>query len=156
VATIEEYGTDAPRVDLLLRQHARNEDEIEALQGRIEALRAQPPPVLTVDEAGLDDLGEFLFHALTTSENPKRTRSALAGFIQRIIVEDERVQVVYWPKVLIGALSENRGPLQSPVPSKHVWLPIVDAYRTLCIALSAEARAVFESVAVLRPIADDY
>jgi hypothetical protein len=27
-----------------------------------------------------------------------------------------------------------------------VWLPIVDAYRTICIAPTPEARAVFEAV----------
>lgn len=139
VSTIEEHGPGAPRVDLLLRQHARNEDEIESLQVRVAALRAQPPPVLTVDEEGLDELGDLLYHAMTTTENPKRTRAALAGFVQRVILEDERVQVVYWPEVVIGSMSGNRG-LLSPVPSKHVWLPVRPVLGTATFSRRLPAR----------------
>ena len=30
--------------------------------------------------------------------------------------------------------------------SSEIWLPIVDAYRTICIAPSSEARAEFEAI----------
>jgi hypothetical protein len=50
-------------------------------------------------------------------------------------------------------VSEKRKDPQLLAGPRFVWLPIVDAYRTICIAPSLEVKAVFDSIRELEAVA---
>ncbi|MDP1674735.1 MAG: recombinase family protein, partial [Burkholderiales bacterium] len=73
------------------------------------------PPQVTVDEADLDSVRDFVREIITTSDNPRKVREFLSGFVERITIRDDGAEIEFRRDRLVTANATET------VHSKKVW-----------------------------------
>lgn len=122
---LELHGRDAPDLGDLTQRLRANKRELQRLEKEIARIDAEQPPEITISEADLADLREFLLDRMRDRSDVKRTRAFFGELIDRIDVLGDEVQIRYRPDRLVGADT-------AAVHSSEKWLPGPGLLRTVC------------------------
>lgn len=124
VASIEALGPAAGDPRILVQRINTHQTRIDALEAQIREVESREPPAITVTEEDLDQIAEFLRAVLTTSENPRKTRSFLANIVDRVYIEGDVARIRYRPEALTARQGTDR------FAAEVVWLPAPTLLRT--------------------------
>lgn len=132
---LELHGVDAPNLGdltLRLRELKVHRDELDRELIKIESEAA---PQVVISDAELNQMASVFRDTMMNPGDPKKTRSVLSSFINKIELGSTQVKVSYNPDKLM-----NRA--LGTVHSEDIWLPDVHPLRTNFIVLELPDRFV--------------
>jgi hypothetical protein len=109
---LELHGKDAPNLGDLTKRLRANNEEMRGLEDALRQFDQETAPI--VEPVDTVELYELLLDCI--HDDPKRTRAFFSGFIRKITVQTDHIQLEYDPNKLIFNQSYV-------VPSKMNWLP---------------------------------
>ncbi len=85
------------------------------------------PPQVTIDEADLDSVRDFVREVIAESDNPRKVREFLSGFVDRIIIRDSGADIEFRRDRLVTANATET------VHSRKIWGAVPGSLRTAVI-----------------------
>lgn len=113
---LELHGRDAPNLGDLTERLRDMNTAVRQLEGNLAALNAEQPPTPDIGPAQVSELCDFLLSSLSRGD-PAKARQFFQGFVDRIDIHDETVEIRYNPALLV------RGRPEGVVHSMRNWLP---------------------------------
>lgn len=121
--TIEELGSRAVNVGMLVHRLQDHEDQRLTLEREIDDICNETPPVVDITEADTDELADFLTEIIKENNNPKRARAFFSSFIEHIEVGDSDIVITYRPEFIASTRVSTSSDGGRIVPSEEIWLP---------------------------------
>lgn len=113
---LELHGRHAPNMGDLTERLREHNATVRRLEAELVKLDAETPPAPDIGEQDVAELCRFLLDSLNHGD-PVKARQFFHGFIDRIDIADDTVEIHYNPAVLV------RGRPEGVVHSMRNWLP---------------------------------
>lgn len=92
-----------------------NKNKVKSLESELAELEAAVAPAADVGSIDIDDIRAVLIDAITSTENPKKTRALISKFVTKIFLANDEVRIEYDQSRVIGGGEMLR--------SRENWLP---------------------------------
>ena len=115
---LELHGQGAPHLGDLTKRLRHNNEQIKRIEQTLIEIDAEASPEITISQADVAELSEFLAETIRSANNVTKVRHFLGSFISAIRIGDTDVQIEYTPESLI---QKHRELLM--VPGTAGWLP---------------------------------
>lgn len=125
---LEEHGKNTPNLTDLTKRLREIKSRLDALQLNLAELEAEQDPVMNISEEDIHTASDLLRSMVMDCEEQKTARTFFSSFVDKVILEKERVVIKYNPAKIMNHET-------AVVHSKNNWLPEHIASRTISLAV---------------------